>query len=110
MIFYIGSVIQLIAVLTFICMYLDLPNAKYYLTVTGLIFFYNSKSSSCFKIELRELVHRDKTFHLKQRSPMYFLCWLTFRFQSGKHHQNSNAFVVCKDKSKPNKKNIGNQK
>ena len=40
---------------------------------------------------------------------MYF--YLSWRFapQSGEHHQNSNAFLVCKNKNETGKKTTGNQ-
>ena len=50
------------------------------------------------------------TFYLKQRSLMYFYLRSRFAPQFGEHHQNSNAFLVCKNENETSKKNTGNQK
>ena len=43
-------------------------------------------------------------FYSKQRSPMFFYLSWRFAFQSGEHPQNSNAFLVYKNKNQTNKK------
>ena len=48
-------------------------------------------------------------FYSKQRFPMCFLFKSTFRSLVRGHHQNSYAFLVCKNKNETSKKNTGNQ-
>ena len=50
-----------------------------------------------------------KMFYRKQRSPMYFYLTGRFAAQSAENHQNSYAFLVCKNENKTSKNNTGNE-